>query len=255
MQKVSALYREIIAGEHWFETKLIIGDEFCLIDESKNYITFGGTRIYYDSDSGGYGENMLKSVTTTSNLFADSRPQVGCCVAAEIDITMIKPTATIERMASLKPFFRAVNSSQQSEWLPKGIYYIDTRSDGEEDNTIVFHGYDAMLKAEQNFPSGDIGTWPKTDIDCVKLIASLMEVEVDARTEDIMRRGYSIQYPGAYSLREVLGYIAAMYAGNFIMSDEGRLRLIRLNEIGVETRYLVDNIGDNITFGGVRLLV
>ena len=56
-------------------------------------------------------------------------------------------------------------------------------------------------------------------------------------------------------MREILGYIAAMYAGNFIMSDDGKLRLVRLNEIGIETHYLVDTAGYVLTFGGDRILV
>lgn len=256
MQTTSALYKEIIAGDHWFETKLVIGDEFYLIDESKNYITFGGTRIYYDSDSGGYGENMLKEVKTTQHVFTDDKPAVGCCVSAEIDVTMIKPTATIAKMPSMKPYVRVCNAAKQSEWIPKGIYYIDTRSDGESTDEIVFHGYDAMLKAETDFPTtGDIGTWPKTDIDTVRFIAALMGVEVDSRTVDIMQRGYMVEYPAGYSLREILGFLAGMYVGNFIMTDEGKLRLVRLNEIGIETRFLVDNAGYSIKFGGDRILV
>lgn len=280
MQTTSALYKEIIAGDHWFETKLVIGDEFYLIDENENYITFGGTRIYYDSDSGGFGENMLKEVSTVQHIFTDDKPAVGCCVAAEIDVTMVKPTATIARMSSMKPFIRACNSSKQSEWIPKGVFFIDTRSDGESTDEIVFHGYDAMLKAEQSpFDSGEIVTqlaestvgsaivgsayvytptpavWPKTDIDTVKLIASYMGVGVDPRTEAIMTRGYTVEYPAGYTCREVLSFIAAMYVGNFIMSDVGELRLIRLNEIGIETRYLVDNAGNVIKFGGDRILV
>ena len=228
MQNTSATYKEIVAGTHWFETKLVIGDEFYLIDEHADYITFGGTRIYYDSDSGGYGGNMLKEIKTTQHLFTDDKPMVGCCVAAEIDVTMVKPTATIKRMSSIKPFIRAVNDTKESEWLPKGVFYIDTRSDGESTDEIVFHGYDAMLKAENDFPvDGDIGEWPKTDIDVVSLIAGHMGVEVDARTSEIMQRGYPVQYPGGYAMREILGYIAAMYAGNFIMSDDGKLRLVR----------------------------
>ncbi len=256
MQNTSATYKEIVAGTHWFETKLVIGDEFYLIDEHADYITFGGTRIYYDSDSGGYGGNMLKEIKTTQHLFTDDKPMVGCCVAAEIDVTMVKPTATIKRMSSIKPFIRAVNDMNESEWLPKGVFYIDTRSDGESTDEIVFHGYDAMLKAENDFPvDGDIGEWPKTDIDVVTLIAGHMGVEVDARTSDIMQRGYPVQYPGGYAMREILGYIAAMYAGNFIMSDDGKLRLVRLNEIGIETHYLVDTAGYVLTFGGDRILV
>lgn len=256
MQKTSATYKEIVAGTHWFETKLVIGDEFYLIDENANHITFGGTRIYYDSDSGGYGMNMLKEIKTTHHLFTDDKPMVGCCVAAEIDITMIKPTATIKRMSSIKPFIRAVNDTKVSEWIPKGVFYIDTRSDGESTGEIVLHGYDAMLKAENDWPTnGDIGTWPKTDIQVVRLIAGYMGVEVDSRTATIMQRGYRVQYPGGYSMREILGYIAGMYAGNFIMSDDGKLRLVRLNEIGIETHYLVDSAGYSIKFGGDRILV
>lgn len=256
MQTTSALYKEIIAGDYWYETKLVIGDEFYLIDENENYITFGGTRIYYDSDSGGYGENMLKEIKTSQHLFTDDKPAVGCCIAAEIDITMIKPTATIAKMSSMKPFVRVCNTTKQSEWLPKGIYYIDTRSDGESTDEMVFHGYDAMLKAEVEFPTtGDIGTWAKTDIDTVRFIAALMGVEVDPRTVDIMQRGYMVEYPAGYSLREILSFLAGMYVGNFIMTDEGKLRLVRLNEIGIETRYLVDHVGNAIKFGGDRILV
>lgn len=255
MQTTSALYKEIIAGDHWFETSLVIGDEFYLIDESLNYITFGGTRIYYDSDSGGYGENMLKEVKTTQHVFTDDKPAVGCCVSAEIDVTMIKPTATIAKTSSMKPYVRVCSAEKQSEWIPKGVYYIDTRSDGESTDEIAFHGYDAMLKAETVLPTtGDVGAWPMTDIDTVRFIAALMGVEVDPRTVDIVQRGYVVEYPAGYSLREILGFIAGMYAGNFIMSDEGKLRLVRLNEIGIETHYLVDNVGSVIKFGGDRIL-
>ena len=40
MQNTSATYKEIVAGTHWFETKLVIGDEFYLIDEHTDYIAF-----------------------------------------------------------------------------------------------------------------------------------------------------------------------------------------------------------------------
>lgn len=255
MQTTSALYKSIIAGEHWFETQVVIGDEFYLIDEGKNYITFGGTRIYYDSDSGGFGENMLKEVKTYQHVFTDDKPAIGCCVSAEIDVTMIKPTAYISRMSSIKPYIRVCNDTQQSEWLPKGVFYIDTRSEGATSKEITFHGYDAMLKAEADFPTGDVGTWPKTDLETVRYIAGLMEVELDPRTADIMQRGYVIEYPAGYSQREVLSFLAAAYAGCFVMTDEGKLRLVRLNEIGVETHFLVGNNGYAIKFGGDRILV
>ena len=46
-----------------------------------------------------------------------------------------------------------------------------------------------------------------------------------------------------------------MYAGSFVMSDLGELRLITIHGIPKETRYLVESTGSVITFGGVRILV
>jgi hypothetical protein len=46
-----------------------------------------------------------------------------------------------------------------------------------------------------------------------------------------------------------------MYVGAFIMTDEGKLRLVSILELPPETNYLIDEVGDAITFGGDRILV
>lgn len=257
MQATSELYKEITEkNNHRFETKLLIGDEFFLINEDADKIIFGSDRIYYDSDAGGFSENMLIAVKTSKKLFAEDKPQVGCCISAEIDVEMRTPAAEIPRMSSLRPQIRATDGINHSEWLSKGVFYIDTRAENKAAGRLSLHGYDAILKAEQDYiAQGDVGQWPKTDIEVVREIAEIIEVEIDDRTTEIMTRAYLIQLPVGYSCREMLGYIAAMYCGNFIMSEEGKLRLVRLNEIGVESSYLVDGFGDALTFGGDRLIV
>ena len=82
-----------------------------------------------------------------------------------------------------------------------------------------------------------------------------MGVSVDPRTTAMITQGYTIPLPTGYTLREVLGYIAAMYVGCFIMSDAGELRLVSILELPPETNYLIDQLGDAITFGGDRILV
>lgn len=91
----------------------------------------------------------------------------------------------------------------------------------------------------------------------VKEIANAMGVAVDKRTVQLMNHAYPIEYPGDYSQREVLGFIAAAYAGCFVMSDLGELRLVVLNNLPQDTRNLVISLSDRraITFGGVRILV
>lgn len=256
MQKTSELYKELIQKPNSrFETKLLIGDEVYLISHNADKIIFGNDRIFYTADTGGFGDNMIISIDTSRKLFAEGRPQVGCCVAGEIDVEMLQPAAIIPRMSSLKPFVRVTDGEQYSEWIPKGVYYIDTRDENNASNRLSLHGYDAILKSEQEYPAGDVGLWPKKDIDVVREIAALMEVELDERTVSTMNREYIVQLPLGYNCREILGYTAAMYGGCFIMSDEGKLLLVRINEIGLETNYLIDSSGYALVFGGDRLIV
>ena len=103
MQTTSALYNSILASDnHWFETRLII------------------------DGVGTFGETQLFSVSTSSAMF-DNEPTIGMAAAAEINVRMVKPSAQIPRMAKLRPQVRATNGAQTSEWLPQGIFYIDTR--------------------------------------------------------------------------------------------------------------------------------
>ena len=232
MQSTSALYQTIIAGDHWFETRLII------------------------DGVGTYGETDLFAMSTTHEMFHNS-PTIGSAVAGEITVKMVYPQdVTIPAMAKLLPQVRACNATQQSEWLSQGVYYIDTRERtvteyGE--SVLELHGYDAMLKAEQMY-NGRI-TGDSTDIQMVNEIAYQMGVSVDSRTNTLMTAAYNIPLPTGYSYREVLGYIAAMYVGCFIITDEGKLRLVSITELPPETNYLIDEQGDAITFGGDRILV
>lgn len=259
MQATSGLYQELLASRHWKETKLVIGEECLLGTEQEEVISFGSTCIVVD-DSGEkheYGENRLISLGTSSGMFSQNTPTVGCCVSGEIDVEMLLPPDDIPRQACMVPYVRLTDGIRYSEWIQKGEYYIDTREkaeDGSGVDRMVFHGYDAMLKTEQNYPSSVL-QWPAKDIDVVQEISNYIGVPVDRRTVAIMTQGYLVQYPGQYSCREVLGYIAAMYAGCFVINDLGELRLIALNGIPEETRYLVNSARQSITFGGVRILV
>lgn len=257
MQETSSLYKEIISGEYWKEYRLVIGEKGKLITELNEAILFGGVRILIASSGAdaGYASDIIVSMQTYSGMFPEDTPVVGECIAAEISATILKPKGDIPRMSRVVPYVRVCNSEKQSEWIQKGVYFIDRRSYSGEDNELMeIHGYDAMLLSEADFPSSD-ADWPRRDIDVVRDIANDMDVTVDPRTVDIMKNGYMVQYPSEYSQREVLGFLAAMYAGNFVMSDNGELRLIQLNGIPEETSFLTDHAGFILTFGGEKILV
>ena len=231
MQSVSTLYNNIISSDHWFETKLVI------------------------DNVGTFDESQLFKVVTSNRMFGNT-PAVGMAVAGEIDVVMLYPTVSIPIMACLRPYVRVCNATQQSEWIPQGVFFIDTRERTRDDSGLSFltiHGYDAMLKAEKMYAGRITGT--STDTQMVTEIAYQMGVSVDSRTTTIMNKAYRIPLPTGYTYREVLGYIASMYAGCFIITEEGKLRLVTIYELPPETNYLIDSAGNWITFGGDRILV
>ena len=233
MQTTSALYQSILSnGNHWYETRLVI------------------------DGVGTYDEHQLFSVSTNIEMLHGT-PAVGYAVAQEINVEMLLPNEAIPAMAVLRPQVRICDATRQSEWLPQGVFYIDTRERSKNDNgldVLTIHGYDAMLKADQYFSSTTI-TGNSTDKQMVAAIASQMGISVDERTYPLMTHSYTVPLPTGYTCREVLGYIAAMYAGCFIISDAGKLRLVSMTDMPEETNYLIDNSGDAITFGGDRILV
>lgn len=233
MQSTSATYNSLLAADAPKEVKAVIA---------------GVT----------YGQDKIVSAVSHAALM-DKPDMVGSCVAKELNLVLRDPD-TIPRMAEIQMYFRLNDGTTYSEWIPKGTYYIDTR-DQDTFGILTIDAFDAMLKTEQSYTnSGEQGTWPKTDLQVVNAICTRIGVTLDPRTTGILTAGYRVQYPGygdgAYTMREVLGYIGAMYAGNWIITDQNTLRLLVLGDIPAETtNLLVTQNGEYILVGGYRILV
>lgn len=258
MQETSSLYKRLLADPgHWKEYSLVIGESGVLVNERSETITFGGTAILVASSGAdsGFRESAIISMSTQKNMFPDSSPSVGNCIAGQIKVDMMKPKGDIPRRARLAPYVRLTNGIEHSEWIPKGVFFIDHREySGDENERMTVYGYDHIILTEDEFPSST-HTWPRKDIDVVRDIAAEIGTFVDSRTVSIMNKGYKINYPVGYSMRETLENIAAMYGGSFVTSDTGELLLVTMFGIPKETSYLIDNVGFAITFGGDRILV
>ena len=172
--------------------------------------------------------------------------------AATAKLTLKLYTDNVPRAATIKRFIRLRNGSQVSEWLPKGVFFTNRRS--EEDGQCTIEAFDAMRKAEWVWTPDQYLVFPMTAPNAVKEIARIMQVQIDPRTQ--LNPACTIDYPANdYTLRDELRFIAAAHGGNWIVTDEGKLLLVPLLSAPPETNYLVTEYGDPITFGGVRILV
>ncbi len=203
-----------------------------------------------------YGPEQEVSHTVDSGLY--DQFGIGNATTAKLTISLLADS--IPRAATIKRYIRLRNGSQVTEWLPKGEFFTNRRS--EEDGYWTVEAFDAMRKAEASWEPDQSLVFPLPMPAAVQEFARIMQVEVDPRT--IINPAYSIDYPASdpesetgdyYSIRQELQWIAAAHGGNWIITGEGKLLLVPLLSIPEETHYLVTEFGGAITFGGVRILV
>lgn len=217
-----------------------------------------GTTREYKFDIGGdiYGPDVEVSHSVDSGLYE----QFGIGGAATAKLTISLFASSIPRAASIKRYIRLRNGEQISEWIPKGVFFVNRRS--EEDGYWTVEAFDAMRKAERPWEPDQSLSFPLSMPAAVQEFARIMGVEIDPRTK--LNPAYTIDYPASdpdsetgdyYSIRQELQWIAAAHAGNWIITDEGKLLLVPLLSIPEETSYLVTEHGRAIVIGGKRILV
>ena len=212
MQNTSDAYKALLSNQHY---------------AVKTRITVGG-EVY---------SGPILDLSTNGGLFAMQTPSVGCCVAREIRLGIYQ-TMAIPRMAEINVEAKLAllnlltgEETDASEWIPKGTFFIDTRSANIADNSLSIHGYDAMLKAEEQYIPTDTEStnWPRKMPAVVADICHRMGVELDARS---VINDWDVGYPSDLTMREILGYIAACHVGNWTITDAGKLRLVPLVPAG-----------------------
>ena len=238
MQTVSQLYETIRAGLRRVEVRVRIDREN--YPSGYWYLqTNTGAAILTDDNenievtpfpAANLTEGTLFGVTITGGLYSSQTFAIGSCVSREIEVRFLLGNAEIPRMAMIQPEVRLVNDAGDvSEWIPKGTFWLDTRELDKETGIMTVRGYDAMLKGEADYiASGVVGDWPKTMSSVASEIAGLMGLTMDSR--NTINSTYMMNLPAGYSMREILGYIAAANCGNWIVTDEGKLRLVRVND-------------------------
>ena len=167
-------------------------------------------------------------------------PTIGGATSREISLTL-KGYQPISKNAVIRPQVRRVLRNRltgeitaASEWLNKGVFYLDSRNPDDVSGTIQLHGFDIMLILE-SIP-GDLGTdWfgmtPKTYVET--LVQKLTEdgwtnVSVDERST-IYDNVFLLKPTERTNARQVMNWIATLHGANWTVSESGAFRLIPLS--------------------------
>lgn len=218
MHQTSDTYKKILAGKHRVETVLQVGSN-------------ADAAVCWSIPGTVYGADMITKISQKGDILDREAPGIGYFVARKLEITMLDPGKQVSTMGRLVPYSRLVSDGGVSEWIPKGVFYVDTRKKAMVDAqaaTVSVVAYDAGLKASIDYDGADL-TWPATDVQVVADIAGKIETAYDVSN---LTGGFTIAKPEEKTCCEVLRGIAALYGGNFTVDDCGVLRLLPLQTAG-----------------------
>lgn len=179
-----------------------------------------------------YGMNVLKSVQISTGLFMESGPSIGNACSARCDVKLIGNPVNWPRMESFEVKIQLLSEdeTQASEWLTMGTFYTDERS--YEGNTLTISGYDIMLMTEQSWTDKITPPveWPVTAKAWCDMIEDANLFEFDSRSQ----LDNSIAFVGldtTSTIREKLKDIASAHGANWVITPEGKLRLIPFSNL------------------------
>lgn len=211
MQPTSLIYNAILAKpEHTFIVELTISDT-----DGSNPQTFGMDKLF--------------NLKTDCRVFGSSY-SIGGCYSSTCEFSLLGDGSTIPRMAKCEITYKVTDGINTSEAINKGTYYIDTREVETGPGGIsVFNAfcYDTMIFSNKKYaPSGM--RWPATDTAVIADICSQLGITADSRNSNQINQSYTLGAPsGRETIQDYLSYIAVMYGGNWVITDDNKLRFLR----------------------------
>ena len=172
-------------------------------------------------------------------LLPDKTLSVGNCIASTLKLTVMT-TDVIPKSSKVVIKARITDETEYSEWLEFGTFWVDQRDTNDELTDLEC--YDAMLKGNQVYSDNSASmSWPKPMNTVVNRIASQMGVSIDSRTVIKTGEDYVVTMPDEdTTLLDILGHIGAIHGGNWIVTPEGKLRLVPLVSPPTDTFNIID---------------
>lgn len=248
MQTVPAKWNDILAGDYQVDFKAVINGKTYTYGEIKSARI---TKSMMDKLTIGQATSAMLDMVFEPNGAIPTAAEIKCYIRlANYDPTIIITDEFSNIIQTDDGYVLAESYSSYSDWLPFGTFYIDTRST-DASGWMTITAYDRMLAAERDFPSSADSM---TMSAAVTYIANQLGISVDSRNAIAP---YNIDSPvGVYTMREVLCGIAAASGGNFVITENNKLRLIRLASPSSTDDVPVmscDVLGDTVTIGKVTL--
>lgn len=222
-------YSQIIGGSYRVETKVEIWNYFHPF--SIHGWNYSDHPDYYTTPIGTVPENYIISLTTNSSLFDRDDFSVGCCTSREIDLEFFPLDSsdqliTFPKDAMLKVYVRIYDiNNNQSGWIQKGVFFIDSKEDDPSSRKIKVHGFDAIDRLSlPRLAKGNFNT-NSTIFSVIQKIAEVIGVTMGSIDTLSTSERMTQEKLDAYNkdIKSFLCGIAAEYCISFFINEDGNL--------------------------------
>lgn len=217
------------------------------IHKTEYYVNING--INYFSD------NMLSAPIINRPLL--DKPAIGRVCSATMTVT-VRPISDIPKAAVLQVYCRLVSkeSEKVTDWLLIGRFFVSSRK-CSGNGAVTLNCRDAMIMAGQTYlDKTSLTGWPIQQSIVVNDIVSIMGVRLDDRTFLKTGTNYRASTPDTDALiSEVLAHIAVCNGGNWIITEEGKLRLMPLASPTEHPRQALSATHSGFTLEGIDAVI
>lgn len=220
-------------------TILKVTDE-SLFDEvlytcNKFFFTIGGTSMSTTIENISWfllytGDNDIEeeSLVLDKSVFTPAKP-IGNTPCFTMECCLRQKGLDIPKGAWLELQVRLQNSTQYTNWVSLGKFKVNKRV-SYPDGWVKLSCRDRMQMANQLFikdESVDVTTWPKPMTEVMSMSLEIMGITLDPSTTINEGEGWAVSLPLGLSIRTIWSSIAAAHGGNFIITPQDTLKLIR----------------------------
>lgn len=170
-----------------------------------------------------YGDDVIVDFSIDNSVALGDKFEVGTVIYSELTIKL-RTQAVVPPNAKVVPYLALTGTLGDTEWLPMGEFYIDSR---EQINDVwLFTCYDKLVFADVAYISSL--TYPTTQQAVWNEICTSLGYIYDGSV--VINPAYQIQAgPAGYSKRQVLGYIASANGASIFVNKIGTVKFKRFS--------------------------
>lgn len=167
-----------------------------------------------------YNSNKVVEFELYESIVEGEDYTIGAAVPTRLDLT-IRTEDIFPSNAEIKPYIKLYGDGASSEWMPLGVFYIDSRK--YINDVWEFVCYDKLMLANQPWETSLM--LPNTMDNVMNEICTILDVEL---ASGLLIYSYDVPLTTQeFTIRQVIGYIAACHAANAKINKDGKLAFIK----------------------------